>query len=726
MNITDKKIAFLTAAYNGEKTLQRTIDSIKAQTHQNFEYFILNDGSGDGTQKIIDENCRLDTRLHSIFFSKNDCQEHFIAAIKEILKRDDFDFFAICDHDDEYLPNFAEYTLKAAEKTGADAVFTEILYNTPGFGDGVFEFSDDDKIIRTPEEFAESYATGLAGLMRTQWGKLFSIKALRETNLDVIKILKYGRDTIFCNEITSHCDTVVILALPLYRFYSAASTETNRFEPERINSPAELYNCASRFIKNKCGKYAYITQDFIHFNYINDLDFTTRQVINSDLPESLKIDYLISLYSNSVFINAANYPNIRSVHIPANNKKLMSFEKLCETAAQAFLSLFPYVNEKQLPDFASAATLTAVLAGYDNPKFPIMGQAEKAVIITVAHNASETIKNAAKSVLSQTYWNFDYYLVDSSSTDNTSEIIRELSEIDPRIHTVFYDENNFPDIYAKILPKILENTEYKYFAICDSDDELAPQFLENALKTAYETGAQTVISEKMIVETNKNIKPLIKRFSNETVLIKKGEASDKELIRITDFLAWNSVLFSTDVMRNTDITIHNKTIHHHDTIFTLDNIINSNLIAFIPQTGYIYYVINNSVSRTFNRRNAAAPKLLNDKMSDFFKAYSKNKQLDDVLNSFLVNRKVFEEYCYISLASSHVTLNETISLIIGFFENDEFYKNKAVFFSENNYSKRFFLPVREDLLAVKNDLLSAADEPEKSALKRIYKFLEKE
>jgi len=46
----------ITVVKNGGKSLQRTIDSLKAQTFQNFEYLILDGGSTDNTLEIIGRN----------------------------------------------------------------------------------------------------------------------------------------------------------------------------------------------------------------------------------------------------------------------------------------------------------------------------------------------------------------------------------------------------------------------------------------------------------------------------------------------------------------------------------------------------------------------------------------------------------------------------------------------------------------------------------------------
>lgn len=48
-----EKVDILLATYNGERFLQKQIDSILQQTYSNFTIYIRDDGSKDGTIKII-------------------------------------------------------------------------------------------------------------------------------------------------------------------------------------------------------------------------------------------------------------------------------------------------------------------------------------------------------------------------------------------------------------------------------------------------------------------------------------------------------------------------------------------------------------------------------------------------------------------------------------------------------------------------------------------------
>ena len=49
----------------------------------------------------------------------------------------------------------------------------------------------------------------------------------------------------------------------------------------------------------------------------------------------------------------------------------------------------------------------------------------KISIITVCYNSAETIEDTLKSVLSQTYDNYEYLIIDVLSKDNTLEIVKK-------------------------------------------------------------------------------------------------------------------------------------------------------------------------------------------------------------------------------------------------------------------------------------------------------------
>lgn len=64
-------ISVLMSAYNEEKHLKSTIKSILNQTFTDFEFIIINDGSTDGTQQILEDYEKRDKRIKLVVNDKN-------------------------------------------------------------------------------------------------------------------------------------------------------------------------------------------------------------------------------------------------------------------------------------------------------------------------------------------------------------------------------------------------------------------------------------------------------------------------------------------------------------------------------------------------------------------------------------------------------------------------------------------------------------------------------
>ncbi|MEI2393117.1 glycosyltransferase family A protein [Priestia megaterium] len=114
--------------YNSEKTIMSTLNSIKNQTIVNEigEIIIVNDGSTDKTQEIINRFIEDNKYLNIVLINK---ENGGVSTARNIaLKIAQYDLIALIDSDDEWLPNKLELQLDVFERN-SDVDFLGGNYN---------------------------------------------------------------------------------------------------------------------------------------------------------------------------------------------------------------------------------------------------------------------------------------------------------------------------------------------------------------------------------------------------------------------------------------------------------------------------------------------------------------------------------------------------------------------------------------------------------------------
>ena len=97
-------------------------------------------------------------------------------------------------------------------------------------------------------------------------------------------------------------------------------------------------------------------------------------------------------------------------------------------------------------------------------------------IIMPTYNCGRFIAESIRSVIAQTYTNWELLIVDDCSKDNTAEIVKSFN--DPRIH---YQCNELNSGAAVTRNTALKNAKGKWIAFLDSDDLLVPTKLEKQI-----------------------------------------------------------------------------------------------------------------------------------------------------------------------------------------------------------------------------------------------------
>ncbi|MBO7637896.1 MAG: glycosyltransferase family 2 protein [Treponema sp.] len=111
-----EKVSVIIPVYNAGKTIRQTVDSIKAQTYENWEIVIVNDGSTDDSLEI----CRsLEDEKIRVFDKPNG---GVVSAYKMGIQKANGTLVSFCDADDLYKPEYLENAVKIIGKHGCDFV----------------------------------------------------------------------------------------------------------------------------------------------------------------------------------------------------------------------------------------------------------------------------------------------------------------------------------------------------------------------------------------------------------------------------------------------------------------------------------------------------------------------------------------------------------------------------------------------------------------------------
>lgn len=104
-------------------------------------------------------------------------------------------------------------------------------------------------------------------------------------------------------------------------------------------------------------------------------------------------------------------------------------------------------------------------------------------VIVPVYNVQNYLEKCVRSILAQTFSDFELIMVDDGSTDESPRICDQLAQADPRI-TVIHKPNGG---LSSARNAALDIALGKYIAFIDSDDYVEPRLLEKTV-AAMEAG----------------------------------------------------------------------------------------------------------------------------------------------------------------------------------------------------------------------------------------------
>ncbi len=174
------KVNILLAAYNGERFIREQVASIQAQTYQEWNLLIRDDGSQDGTREIISELAQADSRIHWID-AKSSVNLGVIKSFHRLMTVEKADYYFFSDQDDIWLPNKLELSLQYAQsypKGKPLLVYTDLKVvdqNLQVLRDSMIRTQSDHANTSLIQELTENTVTGGTMLINHDLAQLWTL-----------------------------------------------------------------------------------------------------------------------------------------------------------------------------------------------------------------------------------------------------------------------------------------------------------------------------------------------------------------------------------------------------------------------------------------------------------------------------------------------------------------------------------------------------------------------
>lgn len=224
--------SILIPVYNVEPYLRECLDSILAQSWQNFELVVIDDGATDRSGAICDEYAQKDGRVR-VFHKPNG---GLMSARRYAIERAKGDYYIFVDSDDSLLPGALETLAKAIADTGADCVIYGARSETPS---GVRHAADPGPLCGTVlRDRRQVVAITLSdSSYNAIWRKCARAGCFDGRDFTPWFHISRGEDLLQSTEILENAQSFLFLRdeLYLYRYNSASITHTVRFDGYRAD-----------------------------------------------------------------------------------------------------------------------------------------------------------------------------------------------------------------------------------------------------------------------------------------------------------------------------------------------------------------------------------------------------------------------------------------------------------------------------------------------------------
>lgn len=250
-NDAPQRIAIVLSTYNGEAYIAAQLDSLIAQTYQDWRCYIRDDGSKDASITIVKRYAAQDPRF--VFLEDQQGNLGVVQAYFYLFNKVDEDYIAACDQDDVWFPDKLERSLALLKRIETAKKIPALVHTDSAFVDSQLN-SIRDKFIGK-----RGLKEGLNGIIianSVQGGSILFNRALNSESKKISAKLPYDYHLGMIAELTGARGFISDKML-YYRQHGTSSIALNDAKLQD-SEPSEI----SATLQVSLSNYRHVKQDF--------------------------------------------------------------------------------------------------------------------------------------------------------------------------------------------------------------------------------------------------------------------------------------------------------------------------------------------------------------------------------------------------------------------------------------------------------------------------------
>ncbi|MCF2653180.1 glycosyltransferase family 2 protein [Anaeromassilibacillus senegalensis] len=243
----EEMVSVIIPVYNIEVYLRECVESVLAQTYENFELILVDDGSKDNSPAICDEFAQLDSRV-VVIHKENEGPS---ATRNRGIEAAQGEFIVFVDSDDRIHPQMLEKMTAAMTRYQTDLCICGFERFRDGWKQRVRISPYSLLIFQSKQELASVYKKANTNMFGVSiWAKMYRAQIIKDNNIRFSEDIDYEEDCCFNIDYFQYVTTTSVLRDYFYFYRQMEQSLSKGYRKDTYKFLVNGYRRRKEFMEN--------------------------------------------------------------------------------------------------------------------------------------------------------------------------------------------------------------------------------------------------------------------------------------------------------------------------------------------------------------------------------------------------------------------------------------------------------------------------------------------